>query len=78
MSETQELHSIDLVYKSKPLSAATRNGNNAAWMCWCGSREALLGAGHGGKHKPVECRSCGSRYEVRFEESTTPVKVVEV
>ena len=82
MPDTQRLERIELVYKSGHAPNATRNGNNAAWMCWCGSREPLLGGGHGGKEKPVDCPHCRSRYEVHFgkndEGKRVPIKVVEI
>ena len=82
MSDTQTPEQIDLVYKSKHAPVATRNGNNAAWMCWCGSRQPLLGGGHGGKHNPVDCPSCGSRYKVCFgnggDGKNRPIKVVQI
>ena len=82
MTDTQTLEKIDLVYKSKHAPVATRNGNNVAWMCWCGSRQPLLGGGHFGKRNPVKCPSCGSRYRVDFgtegEVKNKPIKVVEV
>ena len=82
MPDTQKIEPLELVYKPEHAPRATRNGNNAAWMCWCGNREPLLGGGHGGKDKPVDCPSCGSRYEVRFGESgelkKKPTRVVEI
>ena len=83
MSDTQTLEKIDLVYKSKPAPAAIRNGNNAAWMCWCGSGEPLLGAGLPGlRDQLVECPDCKSQYRVDFgkegDTKNKPIKVVEV
>ena len=43
MPDTQKIEPIELVYKPEHAPRATRNGNNAAWMCWCGNREPLLG-----------------------------------
>ena len=82
MLDTQRLERIELVYKPGHAPNATRNGNNAAWMCWCGSREPLLGGGHGGRGKPVNCPNCGSKYRVDFgtdgDGKSKPIKVVEI
>ena len=83
MSDTQGLESIELVYKPEHVPSATRNGNNAAWMCWCGSREPLLGAGQPGRRNQlVECPDCNSQYRVHLgqegEAKNKPIEVVEV
>ena len=49
MPDTQTIEPIELAYKEEHVPRATRNGNNVAWMCWCGSREPLLGGAMAGK-----------------------------
>ena len=56
--EFQSLDYIPLIPRTGEERLATRNGNNAAWLC-CGE-EPLLGAGlPGNRDKLVKCRRCG-------------------
>ena len=78
----QKLESIRLVRQAGREGRATRNGNNAAWLCCRCSEEPLLGTGlPNSREKPVKCGRCGARYHVEFgreEGKLKPVRVVEL
>ena len=83
MSDSQTLETLELIYKPKHAPCATRNGNNAAWLCWCGHHAPLLGTGLPGvREKPVRCLKCGSEYRVEFGKDENgkdkPKRVVEI
>ncbi len=79
----QKLESIPLVCKTGEERQATRNGNNAAWLCIRCNEEPLLGAGlRGVREKPVRCQKCRARYQVEFgtegADKNKPVRVMEL
>lgn len=79
----RKLESIRLVCSTGGERQATRNGNNAAWLCIRCNEEPLLGAGLPGiRDKLVRCRKCGAHYQVKFGkegvDKNKPVRVVEL
>lgn len=62
---------------------ATRTGNNAAWLCACGSDIPLIGysdaADSGRMSSIVACAGCGRAYQVAAPRlKQVPTEVLEV
>ncbi|WOV91927.1 MAG: hypothetical protein R1F54_04685 [Candidatus Zeuxoniibacter abyssi] len=82
MSNSQPQETIPLQLKSGKESAATLNGNNAAWLCVCGYRLPLIWSSINSKI-PTICDECGKEYiglgenEERIEQGRKPFSTME-
>ena len=64
----QKQHQIPLRFLDGREGRATRTGNNAAWLCACGSDVPLVGysdeVDSGRAYSLVSCNGCGRTYRV--------------
>ena len=64
----QKQHQIPLRFLDGREGHATRTGNNAAWLCSCGSNTPLVGYSDaidaGRESSLVACNDCGRTYRV--------------
>lgn len=82
--KTQEQKTISLLLlKDGKENIATRNGNNAAWLCVC-KKSPLPLLLSGRNHKPVICNKCNRKYtaELTYGKKgkkipTIPTKIIE-
>ena len=85
MSERQKPKTIPVHYCKGPPGKATVLGNNAAWMCLCGSSLPVLFSGHLSRDKPVHCGCCERCFVVKTkgdkchegEGRTIPIEVLQ-
>jgi hypothetical protein len=63
------LTGVTFVHQGKPIAVfkVSASGNNAAWVCPCETKGAVLFVYQSGRQgsrrdRPTKCRSCGSEY----------------